>query len=87
MGEPFHGIFELDSHSDTTVTGKNCAAIKYTDRSFDVAPFSKKYTPMKDILIVSAATGFMLAIGRSYILVFHEALYTPGMRHTLINPN
>ena len=42
---------------------------------------------MKDILVVSAATGFMFANGRNYILVFHEELYMPNMRHTLINPN
>ena len=42
---------------------------------------------MKDIPIVSAATGFTSEKGRNYILVFHEALYMPDMRHTLINPN
>ena len=42
---------------------------------------------MKDIPIVSAATGFMSANGRNCILVFLEALYMPDMRHTLINPN
>ena len=87
MGEPFHGRCELDNHADTTVAGKKCKIIKYTDRSCDVAPFSEKYTPMKDIPIVSAATGFTSENGRNYILVFHEALYMPGRRHTLINPN
>ena len=87
VGEPFHGRCELENHADTTLEGKNCAIIKYTDWSCDVAPFSDKYTPMKDILIVSAATGFTSANSRNYILVFHEALYMPDMRHTLINPN
>ena len=87
MGETFHGRCELDSHADTTVSGKNCAIIKYTDQSCDVAPLSEKYTPMKDIPIVSAATGFMPENSRNYILVFHEALYMPNMRNTLINPN
>ena len=67
VGEPFHGRCKLDSHADTTIAGKNCAIIKYTDRSCDVAPFSEKYTPMKDIPIVSAATGFTSANGRNYI--------------------
>ena len=87
MGEPFHGRCELYSHVDITVAGKNCAIIKYTDKSCDVAPFSEKYIPMKDILIVSEATGFTLANGINYILVLREALYMPNMRHTLINPN
>ena len=87
VGEPFHGRCELDSHADTTASVKNCAIVKFMDRSGDVAPYSEKYTPMKDIPIVSAATGFASANGRNYLLVFHEALYMPIMRHTLINPN
>ena len=86
MVENFHRRWELDSHADTTVAGKNCAIIKYTDRSCDVAPFSEKYTPMKDIPIVSVATGFTLENSRNYVLVFHEALHILDMRHTLINP-
>ena len=87
VGEHFHGRCELDSHAGTTIAGKNCKIINYTNRSCDVAPFSGKDTPMKDILIVSAATGFTSENGRNYILVFHEALYMPDMRHALINPN
>ena len=87
MGETFHKRCELDSHADTTTAGKKFSIIKYTDQSFYVAPFSEKYTPMKDILIVSEATEFTSENGRNYILVFHEALYMPDMRHTLINPN
>ena len=87
MGEPFHGRCELDSHADKNVAGKNCAIIKYTDRSCDVSLFSEKYNPIKDIPVVSEATGFTSANGRNYILVFHEALYIPDMRHTLINMN
>ena len=64
MGEPFHIICELDIHADTNVAGKNCTILKYTDQSCDVAPFSEKYIPMKDIMIVSAATGFTLAYGK-----------------------
>ena len=57
-GQPgVHGRCEMDSHADTTVAGRNCAILKYTDRSCDVAPFSAKYTPMKDVPIVLAATG------------------------------
>ena len=87
MGKHFHGRCELDSHADTTVSGNNYEIIKYTDQGCDIAPFSEKYTPMKDILIVSAATGFTSENGRNCILVFHEALYMPDMRHALINPN
>ena len=87
VGVPFHGRCELDSHADTTVAVKNCSIIKYTYWSFDVSPLSEKYTPMKDILIVSAATGFTSENGINYILVFHEPFYMPNMSHTLINQN
>ena len=87
VGEPFHGRCALDIHADTTTAGKNCKIIKYTDWSCDVLPFSEKYNPMKEIPIVSADTRFTSANGRNYILVFHEELYMPDMRHTLINPN
>ena len=62
---PFHGRSELDSHADTTVAGKNCVILRYTYRSCVVAPFSDKCTPMKDVPIVSAATGYTLANGRN----------------------
>ena len=45
VGEPFHGRQELDSHADTNVVGKNCAIIKYTDRSYDVASFLENTLP------------------------------------------
>ena len=42
---------------------------------------------MKDVPIVSAATGYTSANGRNYILVFNETLYIKEMQYTLINPN
>ena len=56
--DPFHGRYKMDSHDDTTVTVKNCVILKYTEQSCDVAPFYDKYTPMKDVPVVSAATGY-----------------------------
>ena len=85
--ESVYGRSELDSHADTTVAGRNCTPIWHTERSCDVAPFSDTYQPMKDVAIVSAATGFTSASGNQYILIFHECLYMPELSHTLINPN
>ena len=42
---------------------------------------------MKDVLILSEATGYKSANGHNYILVFNESLYIKEMQHTLINPN
>ena len=77
----------MDSHADTRVAGRNCTIIRYTDRSYDVSPFSDKCTPMNDVPIVSTSTGYNSANGLKYILVFNKALYIPEMTHTLINPN
>ena len=84
---PFHGKSELDSHADTTVAGKNCVILCYTNRRCDVAPFSDKYTPMKDVPFVLEDTGYTSANGRNYMLVFNEALNINEVQHTLINPN
>ena len=74
-------------HADTTVAGRNCTVVHYTERSCDVAPFSDTYEPMKNISIITTATGFTSTTGRQYILVFNEALYIKYIDHTLINPN
>ena len=42
---------------------------------------------MKNIPIITAATGFTSTTGRQYILVFNETLYIKDMDHKLINPN
>ena len=83
--DTFHGWGELDSHVATTVVGRNCTILHHTERSFDVAPFSDTYIPMKDVDIVLAATGFISVTSQKYILVFNEALYMTELDHTLIN--
>ena len=74
-------------HADTTVAGRNCTVMHYTESSCDVAPFSDTYGPMTNIPIITAATGFTSTTAKQYILVFNEALYIKDMDHTLINPN
>ena len=52
-----------------------------------MAPFADTYDAMKDVDIVSAATGFTSVTDLQYILVFREDLYMPELDHTLINTN
>ena len=85
--DSYSGRTEIDLHADTTMAGRNCTVVNYTERSCDVAPFFDTYEPMKNIPIITAATGFKSTTGRQYILVFNEALYIKDMDHTLINPN
>ena len=64
QGDSYSVRMELDSHTDTTVTSRNCTVIHYTERSCDVAPFSDTYEPMTNIPIITAATGFTYKTGR-----------------------
>jgi hypothetical protein len=59
----------------------------YTERSCDVQPYSDDYAPVKNVPIVTAATGYTSANGLNYILIFPEALYLPNLGHSLFNPN
>jgi hypothetical protein len=78
---------EIDSHADSFVAGKNCIPMHYTERSCDVQPYSDDYAPVKNVPIVTAATGYTSSNGRNYILLFPEALYLPNLDHSLFNPN
>jgi hypothetical protein len=83
----FVGNTEADSHADTFVAGKNCVTSCFTDRTCDVQPCSNDYAPMKDVPIVTAATGCALSTGMNCMLVFPEALSMPALDHSLFNPN
>ena len=82
--ERVHGRCELDSHADTIVAGKNCTVLHYTSNVCEVMPYSDEYEPVKNVPVVQAATGYTSSNGRSYIIVFNEAL---SLDHSLINPN
>jgi hypothetical protein len=83
----FTSTVEVDSHADSFVAGKNCIPMHYTERSCDVQPYSDDYAPVKNVPIVTAATGYTSSNGLNYILVFPEALYLPNLGHSLFNPN
>ena len=71
-----HGIIELDSHADTIVFVRNCAVIHFTEREYDVSPYTDAYKPIKSVKIACAGTAWTsLALGHTYILVFNEGLW------------
>ena len=78
---------ELDSHADTIVAGRNTMVLSYTDRVCEVSPYSDDYESIKDVPIITAATGYTSAQGDNYILILNEALWMPHLDHSLINPN
>ena len=83
----FDGRVELDTHTDTFVAGRNCLLMNYTERVYDVIPYSGNYEPKTGIPIVQAATGYTAANGQRSILIFNEALWLPDMENSLMNPN
>ena len=85
--ESYVGLTELDTHADTIVAGKNTIVMSYTDKVCEVSPYSSDYESVKDVPIITAATGYTSATGDNYILILNEALYMPTLDHSLLNPN
>jgi hypothetical protein len=75
MNTGYVSKMEADTHADTTVAGKNCVALHFTERSCGVQTYSDEYEAIPDVPIVTAATGFTSKNGMNYILMFPEALY------------
>ena len=88
-GAIVHGKCEFDSHADTIVAGSNCVILNYTGKVCDVSPYRDDYSPVTNIPIVKAATAWQSPhTGRTYILVFNEALWMGDtLDHSLLNPN
>ena len=76
--------FELDSHADTSVLGKNFTVLEYTNTSCDVYGFSGT-TKLSD---VPGATAWNDENGTTFILVIHHALWMGSkLQHSPINSN
>jgi hypothetical protein len=84
-----YGRMELDSHTDTIVLGSIAVILQYTNREWDVAPYSDSYDPICNVPIVSGATAVTSTeTGETIILVFHEAIWMGDqLDHSLLNPN
>jgi hypothetical protein len=50
-------------------------------------PYSDDHALVKNVPIVTAATGHTSANGLNCMLLFPEALYLPNLGHSLFNPN
>ena len=67
---------ESDTNADTCCLETNFISIANTNRTADVYPYDKSYSLIQDVPIVSSATAYDDVESRkTYILVFHEALY------------
>ena len=71
-------LFELDSHEYTTACGSNMRMLTPPAKvqiHGDVVPFSSEYDPIKNVPIGTCVTAWDDADGRTWIVVFHQALY------------
>ena len=83
----FEGRIKLDTHADTFVSGRNCLLMHYTERVFDVMPYSDDYEAKKSVPIVQVATGYTNSGGERYVLIINEAIWLPNLENSLMNPN
>ena len=79
----------MESHADTTVLGCKCLILTYTDKEYEVSPYSDKYESIQHMLVVNGAIAWTcLHSGETFILFFNEALWMgEDLEHTLLNPN
>ena len=68
------------------IEGKTVATVSMCFSGRISREIEKGEITMKDVPTVLATMGYTSANGRSYILVFNEALYMKDMEHTLMNP-
>jgi Reverse transcriptase (RNA-dependent DNA polymerase) len=80
---------ECDTNADTCCLGRNFVVLQSTFRTADVYAYDTSIRPIENVPIVTGATAYDdVTSGRTYILVFNEALYYgEKLDHTLINPN
>ena len=82
-----HARMELDSHADTTALGKGCVVLQDTGRTVTVEGFDGSIGSMKNVPIVTAAVAYdCLSTFKTFVLIFHEALFVPNLEPNLINP-
>jgi len=82
---------ELDSHANVVVLGKHCTILNYTQQTMKVRSFSDATGSVPSVPVVDAMVAFDDPYadnedGRTYFLVFYNAVYIPDMSHHLIPP-
>ena len=72
----YYGIYEMDSHEDTIVAGKNCVVLEYSGKECDVSPYRENNETIKNVPVANVAMTWQLPThGDMFILVFNEALW------------
>ena len=76
-----HARVELDSHADTCAFGDCCLVLKDTGKVISVEGFNRKLGSIPDVSICTVAVAYDCPkTGKTYILLFHEALYIASLQ-------
>ena len=77
---------ELDSHADTCCFGNECQVL-YEIGQADVTGFHQVLGQIKGAKIITAGVAYDdQENGDTYLLIFNQVLFLPGLDHHLINP-
>jgi len=80
-------ITDLDTHANMVVLGKNCYVTRDTGRIAEVQPFSLEYKALQKVPIIDAIVQYDdRYLGKTYLLVFKNALFVLAMKHNLLPP-
>ena len=84
------GRTELDSHADTCIVGSCALVFHEYERRVNVQGYDPKLGIQKDLPIVSAAIAYDSVTEHgceTILLIIHQAIYLPRLRHNLLCPN
>lgn len=79
---------ELDSHADTCAFGNGCHILHVHSKTVSVSGFHHDLPAMNNISIVDVAVAYDCPYSlTTFILIFHQVFFIPGMHHHLLNPD
>ena len=79
--------YELDSHANMIVLGKECFIFESTSKTCNVEPFSTDLGIAQDIPVIDAALAYDCPFNNeTYILIIRYALHIAAMNHNIIPP-
>ena len=81
MDEPIQNTYVFN-------IGTTFIPIYYTKWTSDIYPYDSSYQPITNVTIVTGATAYDRSDISTYILLFHESIYSgKKLVHRLLNPN
>ena len=77
---------ELDNHADTCVVGDNALITHDFDRPVSVSGYDKSVSRMEACTVTAVLSYDDSLTGDVTLLVFHQAIHIPGLKHNLLFP-